>query len=49
MEGCRVLMVGTQVKIYPGPESAYKVGVVISNYVTWNSVRPNGMFKEEQG
>jgi hypothetical protein len=42
-------MVSTQVRIYPGPESACKLWATICNYVIRDAALADDMFKEEQG
>jgi len=49
MEGCREPMVSTQLRTYPGPESACKLGAAISNYVTRNATLGDDVFQEKPG
>jgi hypothetical protein len=49
MDGCREPMVSTQVRRYPGPESACKPGAAICNYVVRNATLANDEFTEEPG
>jgi hypothetical protein len=49
MEGCRELMVTTQVRTFPGPESACKVGAAICYYVCRDATPADDVFKEEPG
>jgi len=49
MEGCREPMVSTQVRTYPGPESACKLRAVICDNVVRDAALADGVFKEELG
>jgi hypothetical protein len=49
MEGCGERMVSTQVRTYPGAESACKLGAVICDYVVCDSALGDNVFKEEPG
>jgi len=49
MEGCREPMVSTQVRTYPGPESACKLGAAICDYVVRDAALADDVFKEEPG
>jgi len=42
-------MVSTQVRTYPGPELACKLGAAICDYVVQNAALANDVFREEPG